>query len=90
MAPHGMVRCPVAMHRAMAMPDMLMLMPCDMMVMAHQCSARAVPHHPMVAHAPAPAHRPILRMADPVMRVRFVVMYVPDPVMRVRRSMVAT
>jgi hypothetical protein len=29
-------------------------------------------------------------MRDPVMRVRFVVMYAPDPVMRVRRSMVAT
>jgi hypothetical protein len=47
------------MHRAMAMSDTVMPMAGQMIVMAHQCSARAVPHHPMVAHAPAPAHRPI-------------------------------
>jgi hypothetical protein len=29
-------------------------------------------------------------MRDPVMRVCFVVMYVPDPVMRMRRPMVGT
>jgi hypothetical protein len=58
MSPQGTVRCPVAVHRAVPMSDMVPK-PDHKMVMAHQRSARAVPHHAVVAHAPAPAHRPL-------------------------------